>query len=184
MAQSIYVASAEGHTAKSVVALAVLEALAAKHKNVAVFRAIATTRDASDPVLEMLHSVANSNISVSQCFGTTYRDMHQTPELAIEQILERFKAIEDQADAVVVLGSDYNDVFSPAEFQFNAKVAATLGIPMILVFNGREVFASSENIGQAAARANQSLLELEPGESRSYDLHLSVLIGEDARKFS
>lgn len=176
MAQSIYVASAEGHTAKSVVALAVLEALAARHKNVAVFRAIATTSDASDPVLEMLHSVANSNISVSQCFGTTYRDMHQTPELAIEQILERFKAIEDQADAVVVLGSDYNDVFSPAEFQFNAKVAATLAIPMILVFNGREVFASSENIGQAAARGADELASMAEVIMQDVDLaHAEVV---------
>jgi hypothetical protein len=44
--------------------------------------------------------------------------------------------------------------------------------------------ATNPPIGQAAARANQSLLELEPGESRSYDLHLSILVGEAAREFS
>lgn len=176
MAQSIYVASAEGHTAKSVVALGVVEALAAKHKNIAVFRAIATTDKSKDPVLEMLHSVANSKLSITECFGTTYREMHQRPELAIEQVLERFKKIEEQSDAVVVLGSDYNDVFSPAEFQFNAKVAATLAIPMILVFNGREVFASSENIGQAAARSADELASMAEVIMQDVDLaHAEVI---------
>ena len=176
MAQSIYVVSAEGHTAKSVVALGVLEALAAKHKTISVFRAIATTHSANDPVLEMLHSVAGSEVAINECFGTTYREMHQTPELAIEQILERFKRVEDQSDAVVVLGSDYNDVFSPAEFQFNAKVAATLAIPMILVFNGREVFASSENIGQAAARGADDLAAMAEVIMQDVDLaHAEVI---------
>ena len=176
MAQSIYVASAEGHTAKSVVALGVVEALAAKHKNIAVFRAIATTDKSKDPVLEMLHSVANSKLSITECFGTTYREMHQRPEFAIEQVLERFKKIEEQSDAVVVLGSDYNDVFSPAEFQFNAKVAATLAIPMILVFNGREVFASSENIGQAAARSADELASMAEVIMQDVDLaHAEVI---------
>ena len=44
--------------------------------------------------------------------------------------------------------------------------------------------ATNPPIGQAAARANQSLLELEPGETRSYDLHFSVLLGEAAREFA
>ena len=44
--------------------------------------------------------------------------------------------------------------------------------------------ATNPPIGQAAARANQSLIELKPGESRSYELLLSVLVGEEARKFS
>lgn len=160
MAHSIYVASAEGHTAKSVVALAVLEALQGKHERVAVFRAVAVSAESKDPVLEMLHSVAGSQISVEQCIGTSYRDMHQAPDLAIEQVLARFKRVEEQVDAVVVLGSDYNDVFSPAEFQFNAKLAATLATPMVLVFNGREVFASSETIGQAQARGADDLASM------------------------
>ncbi len=44
--------------------------------------------------------------------------------------------------------------------------------------------ATNPPIGQAAARANESLILLEPGESRTYDLHLSVLVGTAALEFS
>ncbi|MFM5952413.1 MAG: phosphate acetyltransferase, partial [Micrococcales bacterium] len=44
-----------------------------------------------------------------------------------------------------------------AEFEFNASVATTLAVPMVLVFNGRDVFSSSENIGQAQPRSATEL---------------------------
>jgi galactose mutarotase-like enzyme len=44
--------------------------------------------------------------------------------------------------------------------------------------------ATNPPIGQAAARANESLILLEPGETRSYDLRLSILLGDAAREFS
>jgi hypothetical protein len=44
--------------------------------------------------------------------------------------------------------------------------------------------ATNPPIGQAAALANESLILLEPGESRTYDLHLSVLVGTAALEFS
>ncbi|MBT5088839.1 MAG: hypothetical protein HOK86_02260 [Micrococcales bacterium] len=39
----------------------------------------------------------------------------------------------------MILGSDYTDVAHPAELSFNAKVAANLGAPVLLVVNGREL---------------------------------------------
>ena len=44
--------------------------------------------------------------------------------------------------------------------------------------------ASHPPIGQAAARENGTLILLEPGESRTYDLLLEVLTGEKARGFT
>ena len=160
MAHSVYVASVEGHTAKSVVALGVLEALTKKYPRVGVFRSVTSGPDHEDAILELLLSNTNSNFPKAECIGVDYREMHQAPEQALGRIVDRFKALEAKCDAVVVLGSDYTDVFSPAEFSFNAKVAANIGIPMILVFNGREVYSTSENLGQAHPRSAQELLSM------------------------
>jgi hypothetical protein len=43
--------------------------------------------------------------------------------------------------------------------------------------------ATHPPIGQAAARSQKTLIWLEPGASRTYDLKLEVLTGEDAKKF-
>ena len=42
-------------------------------------------------------------------------------------------------DAVVIVGSDYTDVASPTELSFNARIAANLGAPVLLVLTGRDV---------------------------------------------
>jgi hypothetical protein len=43
--------------------------------------------------------------------------------------------------------------------------------------------ATNPPIGQAAARSQKTLIWLESGASRTYDLKLEVLTGEDAKKF-
>ena len=42
-----------------------------------------------------------------------------------------------QCDAVVIVGSDYTDVGSPTELGYNARIAANLGAPVLLVLGGR-----------------------------------------------
>jgi len=160
MAQSVFVASAEGHTAKSLVALGAVEAMRKVHQRVSVFRAISTDEASQDQILELLHTVSGSAIPIDDCVGVSYREVHESPEAAVAKALERFKKVEAVSDAVVVLGSDYTDVFSPAEFRFNARLATNLDSPMILVFNGREVYSTSESIGQAAPRTTQDLASI------------------------
>ena len=160
MARSVYVASVEGHTAKSVVALGVLEALTKKYSKVGVFRAISENPAGHDPVLELLLNNTNAEFQQSECIGVSYQEMHESAERALGKIVENFKALEAKCDAVVILGSDYTDVFSPAEFSFNARVATNIGAPMILVFNGREVYTTSEHLGQAKPRSSQDLLSM------------------------
>ena len=160
MAHSVYVASVEGHTAKSVIALGVLEALTKQHASVGVFRSVAPSDSTDDKVLELLLATATAGASIEECVGVSYQEMHEAPEQALGKIVDRFKALEAKCDFVLILGSDYNDVFSPAEFSFNARVATNLGAPMILVFNGREVYATSEHLGQAEPRNAQDLLSM------------------------
>lgn len=44
--------------------------------------------------------------------------------------------MERNCDAVVIVGSDYTDVAGPTELAFNARIAANLGAPVLLVLSG------------------------------------------------
>ena len=176
MAHSVYVASVEGHTAKSVVALGVLEALTKQYSRVGVFRSITEDPASHDAILDLLLHNTNTELSPSECIGVSYREMHESPERALGLILDRYKELESKCDAVVIIGSDYTDVFSAAEFSFNAKVATNIGAPMILVFNGREVYTTSEHLGQAEPRNAQELLSMaELAMQQVEDAHTTIL---------
>ncbi|MEO7016744.1 MAG: AAA family ATPase, partial [Leifsonia sp.] len=137
MAHSIYITSAEGHTGKSTVALGVLEALLGAVGRVGVFRPIARSTVESDYVVELLLRRISVPLEYQEAIGVTYDDVHANPEAALSEIVRRFRAVEAKCDTVVILGSDYTDVSSPTELGFNARIAANLGAPVLLVLGGR-----------------------------------------------
>ncbi|MEV0285876.1 phosphate acetyltransferase [Kribbella sp. NPDC050820] len=142
MGSSVYVASVEGFTGKSTVALGVLEQFSRRVGRVAVFRPIVRADTAGhggrDYVLDLLTSHDAVTVPYDDSVGVTYDEVHADPDAALDTIVRRFHAVAERADAVVVVGSDYTDVGTPTEFSYNAKIAANLGVPVLLVLNGYE----------------------------------------------
>ncbi|MBB3159055.1 phosphate acetyltransferase [Microbacterium proteolyticum] len=157
MTQSIYITSAEGHSGKSSVALGVLDALSRVTPRAGVFRPIARSTAERDYVLEMLLDHDSVDLAYDDCVGVTYDDVRDDADAALARIVERYKAVEAQCDAVVVIGSDYTDVGSPAELAFNARIAANLGAPVLLVLGGRAQQGHSETLGLSVARTPQEV---------------------------
>ena len=178
MAQSIYITSAEGHSGKSTVALGVLDALSHATPRVGVFRAIARSTVERDYVLEMLLDHDGVDLPYDDCIGVTYDDVRQDPDAALATIVERYKAVQAQCDAVVIVGSDYTDVGSPAELAYNARIAANLGAPVLLVLGGRSAQNQTqpEQLGSSLARtpaemgqiADLALAELAHGRAKLF----------------
>lgn len=186
VAKSIYITSAEGNTGKSTIALGVLDTLSHSIQRVGVFRPIARSTDEPDFVLELLLAHLRDGtlpgtapgiipgtaqvaapgtapaLTYEQCVGVTYEDVHSDPELALARIVQRYKAVEAQCDAVVVIGSDYTDVGSPTELAFNARIAANLGAPVLLVLGGRvgQGQGTGERLGQSDARTPDDIRQL------------------------
>ncbi|MGW8484656.1 phosphate acetyltransferase [Microbacterium sp. NPDC055903] len=152
MARSIYITSAEGHTGKSTIALGVLDALMRVTPRVGVFRPITRSADERDDVLELLLAHDGVHLDYDDCVGVTYDDVRADPDKALSTIVARFKAVEAQCDSVVVIGSDYTDVGSPAELGYNARIAANLGAPVLLVLSGRDQQRQAEQLGTTTAR--------------------------------
>ncbi|MDI6908619.1 phosphate acetyltransferase [Nocardioides sp.] len=143
MCTSVYVASVEGYTGKSAVALGVLDVLSRRVERVGVFRPIvrndqATARGERDYVLDLLTAHEAVTLDYDECTGVTYDDVHADPVAALDTIVERYHRVAEQCDAVVVIGSDYTDVATPTELSYNARIAANLSSPILLVLNGAD----------------------------------------------
>ncbi|MET4583697.1 phosphate acetyltransferase [Conyzicola nivalis] len=152
MARSIYITSAEGHSGKSSIALGVLDTLMREIEHVGVFRPIARSITERDYVLDLLLAHDGVELEYDECVGATYEEVHDDPDAALSRIVERFKAVEAKCGAVVIVGSDYTDVGSPTELSFNARIAANLGAPVLLVLTGRSV---DESRGRTADEMRQ-----------------------------
>lgn len=133
MARSIYIASAEGETGKSTVALGVLDLLTRTVQRVGVFRPVARSTDGDDYVLQLLLAHDGVDLSYDECVGVTYEEVHADPEAALSRIVSRYHEVERRCDVVVIVGTDYTDVASPTELSYNARIAANLAAPVLAV---------------------------------------------------
>ncbi|MBC7441823.1 MAG: phosphate acetyltransferase [Ramlibacter sp.] len=173
MADSIYITSAEGNTGKSTIALGVLDTLLRSVERVGVFRPIARSAHHPDYVLELLLSHLSSGaapsplppLSYEECVGVSYDEVHLDPEAALGRIVQRYKAVEAQCDAVVVIGSDYTDVGSPTELAFNLRIAANLGVPVLLVLGGRVGPGQGDTLDRAATVVRNDQGDRQLGQS-------------------
>ncbi|MBH0778144.1 phosphate acetyltransferase [Nocardia bovistercoris] len=133
---TVYIASPEGDTGKSTVALGVLQMLCASTARVGVFRPITRSTTEPDYILELLLEHSTADIDYAQAIGVTYEHVHADPDAAISEIVMRFHDVAKACDAVVVIGSDYTDVASPSELRYNARIAVNLGAAVLLVVRG------------------------------------------------
>ena len=150
VSRSVYVASPEGQTGKSAVALGLLDALTREVGSVGVFRPLYAAGGV-DLIVDLLVSQPGIRQSYPEALGVTYDAARDNPDAALHDIVERFGRLTDRFEVVLVLGSDYTDVTTGTELAFNAKIAANLGSPVVLVVHGRQ--RSPEQVRAAADAA-------------------------------
>jgi phosphate acetyltransferase len=155
---AIYIASPEGDTGKSTIALGILHRLAAKVAKVGVFRPITRRREGlgsprswaersdsgdgpgenRDYILELLLAHTTAGLPYDECVGVGYQQLHEDPDAALADIVDRYHHVADQCDAVLIVGSDYTDVATPSELSMNARIAANLGAPIVLAVKAKD----------------------------------------------
>ena len=160
MSRSVYIASPEGFTGKSAVALGLLDALTREVDSVGVFRPLTTGSgsDDVDLIVDLLVNQPGISQTYEEAIGVTYDAAREDADEALHVIVERFGQLSDRFDVILVVGSDYTDVATGTELSFNAKIAANLGSPVVLVVHGRErtpeqILAAAES-AIAELRAN------------------------------
>ncbi len=167
---AIYVASPEGETGKSTVALGLVARLSALVPKVGVFRPI-TRREDRDYILELLMAQSDAGLTYEECVGVTYQRLHEDTEGAIADIVDRYHAVADRCDAVVIVGSDYTDVATPTELSVNARIAVNLGAPVVLSVRGFD--RTPEEIAQT--------IELSMAELAAQHAHTAAVVANRCR---
>ena len=135
MARSIYIASPAAGTGKSTVALGLVSTLTKVVAKVGVFRPFVTSRQA-DPFLDLLLARSGSATPATAAIGTTWDEYHADPEESLAAIVSAYRAVAREHDVVIIDGSDFTDVAGNPELALNARVAANLGVPVLLVVSG------------------------------------------------
>lgn len=97
-----------------------------------MFRPITRLGEDRDYILELLLASATAGLSYDECVGVSYQQVHEDPDVAIAEIVDRFHRVAEKCDAVLIVGSDYTDVATPSELSMNARIAVNLGAPVVL----------------------------------------------------
>jgi phosphate acetyltransferase len=156
-ARSVYIASLEGFSGKSLVALGLLDTFTRTVETVGVFRPVTRSNSGDDPVVSLLVGHHGVDLSYDECIGVTYDEVHADADAALATIVERYGEVARRCEAVVIVGSDYTDVAGPTELTFNARVAANLGSPVLLVVSAHG--RSPDEVGQLADIATAEIAQ-------------------------
>ncbi|ACK67441.1 phosphate acetyltransferase [Rippkaea orientalis PCC 8801] len=143
MTNSLYIATTEGKTGKSLISLGIMELLLRKTTRVGFFRPII-----QDPIdhqpdqhLNLILSHFNLPQSYEESYGLPYSEVsnlmgHQNLDEILEIIITKYKKLEETCDFILCEGSDYLKESSAFEFDINAKIAKNLGCSILILGNG------------------------------------------------
>ncbi|MFD1830194.1 phosphate acetyltransferase [Streptomyces desertarenae] len=139
MARSVYVTGIGRGDGRQVVELGVMELLSRRTGRVGVFRPLA--HDGPDPIYDLLRSRYRLSQPAGTVFGLGYDEAaahlaeEGTDEL-VSRLVDRFRAVARDYEAVLVLGTDFADTGLPAELALNARLANEFGAPALPVVAG------------------------------------------------
>ena len=143
MSKAIYIASSEPNSGKSIVTLGLMNMLVGKIKNIAYFKPIVneTEKDIKDIHIETIITQFGLKLDYTDAFAFTYDELlkHRSEgnnSLIIDNIISKFKKLEESHDFVVVEGTSFNGDAASFEFDSNVDIAKNLGIPLILITKG------------------------------------------------
>ena len=143
MTKSVFIATAEPYSGKSLVALGLVNMLLSKTQKVAYFKPIVEDdpRERRDVRLEAVVEYFHLAIPYADTFAYTRAEALRLLEAngqgpMIDRIIHQFKQLEEQYDFTVVEGSDFIGPGTAFEFGYNAQIAKNLGAPVVLVLTG------------------------------------------------
>jgi phosphate acetyltransferase len=167
VARSVYLTGLSAGGGKSTVALGVAELFSRRVRRLGAYRPLA--RGATDSIVELLRERYGLPETAAGV-GPSYRDAAtlagdgRTDEL-VAAIVDRYRAIERECDAVVVVGTDFGRVTGdphgepglPDELALNLRVAGELGAAVLPVVDGHG--RSADEIAAAVRTAYHTVAD-------------------------
>lgn len=143
MNKAIYIATAEPNSGKSIVSLGLMQSLLGKAAKVGYFRPIIDDFKPGeiDNHINTVSTYFNLDIKFEDAYAfrrsevIRMKNENKDGEI-IGKIIEKFKALEDRFDFVLVEGTSFTGDGSIMEFDINVLIAKNLGVPAIILASG------------------------------------------------
>ena len=145
MAKSLYITTTKGKSGKSSIVLGIMQLLLRDLHKVGFFRPVIDVADdaTKDPDIDLVLSHFHLGLKYEDTYAFT---MSEAKELIksgkqdelLEQILIKFKQLEEKCDFVLCEGTDFipgNEAFT---FEINTEIAAYLNSPTLIVTNAHK----------------------------------------------
>ncbi|MBC8084487.1 MAG: phosphate acetyltransferase, partial [Hymenobacter sp.] len=143
MTKTVFIASAEPHSGKSLIALGLVNMLLGQAQKIGYFKPIinATEPEQQDAHIETVISYFNLPIVYDEAYAYTRPQAMRLLETdrqgdIIDTVIHKFKTQEDHYDFTVVEGSDFVGEGTAFEFDANISIAKNLGAPILMVVSG------------------------------------------------
>lgn len=143
MSKGIYVATIEPNSGKSVVVLGLMRMLLGKTAKVGYFRPIIDDLDSGemDNHINTVLSHFEIDINYKKSYAYTRNevlDLYNQGKSGevIDEIIKKYKHLEDHFDFVLVEGTDFSHENSSIELDLNILISKNLSLPVIIVIQG------------------------------------------------
>ncbi|WP_282134179.1 phosphate acetyltransferase [Seonamhaeicola maritimus] len=143
MSKGIYVATIEPNSGKSVVVLGLMRMLLGKTAKVGYFRPIIEDLEEGemDNHINTVISHFDIDINYKKTFAFTRSqvlDLYNEGKSGevIDEIIKKYKRLEERFDMVLVEGTDFSHENSSLELDINLLISKNLGLPVIIVLHG------------------------------------------------
>jgi phosphate acetyltransferase len=143
MSKSVFVATSESFSGKSVIVLGLINMLLGKTKKVGYFKPIidADPKDRNDDHIAAITEYFGLSLKYEDCFAFTRSQALQMMQNksqgeTIDIIINKFKKLEEVYDYTVIEGSDFVGEGIAFEFDANISIAKNLGTPVVMVISG------------------------------------------------
>ncbi len=141
--KAVYIATIEPHSGKSIVSLGLMQLLLGKAAKVGYFRPIIDDFEPGkiDNHINTVISHFNLDLKFEDayafCRSEFIRKKNENKEdEIISKIIEKYKAVEEHFDFILVEGTSFVGEGSIIEFDINVLIAKNLGVPAIIIASG------------------------------------------------
>lgn len=143
MTKTIFIASAEPYSGKSIVALGLVAMLLGKAQKIGYFKPVISPDTPGQQDLHIRTIIEHFQLAISYEDAFTFTRQEAMQYLKeqrqgemIDQIISQYKKLESQFDFTVLEGSDFTGQGTAFELETNMLIAKNLSAPAMLVVSG------------------------------------------------
>ncbi|MCH5720190.1 phosphotransacetylase family protein [Niabella hibiscisoli] len=138
MNRSVYIITPTAQSGKLLISLGLMQMLQRTTTKVAYFKPLIDSHEPKDNHIDTILTHFKINMEYDDAYAFTRSELSEMENQGklnevYETIINKYKKLEEQFDFVLVEGSDFKEEGSVFEADFNASVAQSLAMPVLLV---------------------------------------------------